>query len=320
MFVTTSTVFLCGAAALAACVWFQDPARDGGAESSLTQAVPTQPAEPLRVLIIDGRNNHAWRTTTPVLREILTRAGCMVAVATAPESDEELASFRPAFSKHDVVLSNYNGTPWSAETKQDFETYMAAGGGLVVVHAADNAFPEWPAWNQMIGVGGWGDRDEKSGPYLRWREDKWIQDKSPGRGGSHGAQHEFVLTHRAPAHPILRGLPPRWKHTQDELYDRLRGPAENIEVLASAFAPQELGGSNEEEPLLMALHWKKGRIFHTALGHSVVAMQCVGFQETLIRGTEWAATGAVRKRDVPADFPTESTTSVRENAAPEQKK
>lgn len=307
MFTTSSAALALGALTLALCTWIQEPAPRPPA----TSADPAS-TEPLRVLIVDGRNNHAWRATTPVLRAILTRAGCAVEVATVSEGDAGLAEFRPSFAKYQVVLSNYNGPTWSSETQRDLEAFVGDGGGLVVVHAADNAFPEWKEWNEMIGVGGWGNRDEKSGPYLRLRDGRWVHDPSPGPGGSHGAQHEFVLTHHAADHPILRGLPKRWKHAQDELYDRLRGPAQNVTVLASAFAPKELGGSGEEEPLLFALSWKKGRIFHTALGHSVIAMQCAGFQETLVRGVEWAATGAVRERATPQDFPTAEKSTSRE--------
>ena len=32
----------------------------------------------------------------------------------------------------------------------------ARGGGFVSVHAANNSFPAWPAYNRMIGLGGWG--------------------------------------------------------------------------------------------------------------------------------------------------------------------
>jgi uncharacterized protein len=39
-------------------------------------------------------------------------------------------------------------------------------------------------------------------------------------------------------------------------------------------------------------------------------MQCAGFQTTLLRGAEWAATGGVRI-DVPEDFPTADRASAR---------
>jgi len=159
-------------------------------------------------------------------------------------------------------------------------------------------------------VGGWGDRNEKSGPYLRLREGKWTHDSSPGRGGSHGAQHAFVMETRETAHPIMAGLPAQWMHAKDELYDRLRGPAQGVTVLASALSTTESKGSGEHEPLLMVLPYGQGRVFHTALGHALEAIRCVGFATTLQRGTEWAATGKVTQK-VPADFPTADRVSSR---------
>ncbi len=268
-------------------------------------------AAPLKVLLVDGQNNHAWKQTSPELKAILEEGGlCAVDVSTAPAKGGDWKAWHPDFSAYQVVVSNYNGELWPEDIRTAFEKYVGDGGGFVSVHAADNSFPEWKAYNEMIGVGGWGGRNEKSGPYLRLREDKWTLDPVAGRGGSHGQQHEFVMTTRAPEHPIMAGLPAKWLHKQDELYDRLRGPAQNVTVLSSAKSPTEKGGSGEEEPLLMAIPFGKGRVFHTALGHGLEALKCVGFAVTLRRGTEWAATGAVTQK-VPADFPTETASKAR---------
>lgn len=262
-----------------------------------------QAAEPkLRALIVDGQNNHNWRATTPILKSILEETGLFqVDVATAPSKDT--TGFRPKFSDYAVVVSNYNGAEWPAETKQDFEQFVNNGGGFVCVHAADNAFPKWDAYNAMIGLGGWGGRTEKDGPYVRFRDGKIVRDNSPGRGGSHGRQHEFVIEHIVTDHPITKDLPPRWRHTQDELYDRLRGPAENLTVLAVAYSDKATGGTGENEPILMTTSIGKGRVFHTTLGHAEPALNCIGFAVTFQRGTEWAATGKVTQKP-PADFPT----------------
>lgn len=272
-------------------------------------------AAPLKALIIDGQNNHDWKATTPHLKKLIEETGLFtVNVATAPGKGRDMEQFKPAFGDYDVIISNYNGEPWSRATRDAFEHYVRNGGGFVSVHAADNAFPDWPAYNEMIGVGGWGDRNEKSGPYLRLRGGKFIQDETPGRGGSHGKQHAFVVETRAPEHPIMAGLPPRWLHAKDELYDRLRGPAKNVTVLASAFADKSTGGTDEHEPLLMAISYGKGRVFHTALGHNngtdITAQRCVGFITTLQRGTEWAATAKVTQK-VPTDFPAADAVSLR---------
>lgn len=278
---------------------------------SLASLTATATAAPIKVLLVDGQNNHAWKQTSPELKAILEEGGlCAVEVSTAPGKGGEWASWRPKFSDYQVVVSNYNGELWPDEVRDAFEKYVSGGGGFVSVHAANNSFPEWKAYNEMIGVGGWGGRNEKSGPYLRWRDNKWTLDPKPGSGGSHGKQHEFVMTTRAPEHPIMAGLPAKWMHKQDELYDRLRGPAKDVTVLASAMAAKETGGSGEEEPLLMVIPYGKGRVFHTALGHGMEALKCVGFAVTLRRGTEWAATGAVTQK-APAEFPSEAASKAR---------
>ncbi|MGV3755862.1 MAG: ThuA domain-containing protein [Verrucomicrobiota bacterium] len=272
-------------------------------------------AAPIKVLIVDGQNNHDWKGTTPWLKKLLEDTGKFtVETATTPPAKGDMTQFKPDFSKYDVVVSNYNGDPWSDATKAAFETFMKNGGGFVAVHAADNSFPEWKAYNEMIGVGGWGGRTEKSGPYVNYWEGKIIKDLAPGRGGSHGAQHEFVVETRDADHPIMKGIPAKWLHAKDELYDRLRGPAENLTVLATAFADPQKGGSGKHEPMLMVLNWNKGRVFHTTLGHArpegKIAMECVGFIVTFQRGTEWAATGKVTI-PVGRDFPTADKVSLR---------
>src|SRR4051812_41007359 len=144
-----------------------------------------KPKEKLRALIIDGQNNHDWKTTTPLLQKSLESSGRFkVDVATAPPAGENNSEFRPKFADYDVVVSNYNGTRWPTSTEKEFVAYIAGGGGFVTVHAANNSFPDWPEYNRIIGVGGWGDRDQKSGPHVYVDEtDDVVRDKSPGKGG-----------------------------------------------------------------------------------------------------------------------------------------
>jgi type 1 glutamine amidotransferase len=261
--------------------------------------------EKLRVLIVDGQNNHDWRTTTPLLKKALEVCGRFtVDVATSPPEGQDMSGFRPRFAKYDVVVSNYNGDRWSAETEKDFAAYVTRGGGFVSVHAANNAFPEWQDYNHMIGLGGWYGRTEKSGPYVYLdNNDQVVRDDSPGAGGHHGPQHEFQVRSRDANHPIMRGLPRLWMHTKDELYDSLRGPGENLHILATAYSDQKYDGTGRHEPMLMTLEYGNGRVFHTVLGHADYSMNCVGFVTTLQRGAEWAATGQVTI-PVPDNFPT----------------
>lgn len=263
----------------------------------------------LPVLIVDGRHNHDWKATTSELKSILEQAGFRVDVSTAPESNDSFSSFLPEFARYSVVLPNYtdfgNGGEWSQAAKASFSAYVNAGRGVVIVHAASSAFPTWSQYNEICGLGGWGGRDERSGPFLRYADGVVSRDVAPGKAGHHGPQHAFAITTRAPQHPIVSGLPAKWLHAKDELFDSLRGPASNLELLATAWSDPANGGSGRDEPALFTVSYGYGRVFHTTLGHSPEAMRSTGFRATLQRGTEWAATGRVTQT-VPAGFPHEN--------------
>ncbi len=261
----------------------------------------------LRALIVDGQNNHKnWPETTPILKNHLESTGLFsVDVATTPAAGMSLEGFNPPFSEYDVVISNYNGASWPETTQKSFERYIQNGGGFVVVHAADNAFPEWRAYNKMIGLGGWNGRTEKDGPYVYLDDEgKKVVDESPGKGGHHGKRHQFIVETRQPEHPIMKGFPTKWLHTNDELYDLMRGPAENMEILASAYSSPEQNGTGRHEPMVMSIHYGLGRVLHTTLGHFNESMLCVGFATLFKRAAEWAATGEVTQA-FPSDFPTQ---------------
>jgi type 1 glutamine amidotransferase len=278
----------------------------------LPAVVRADDAKPkLRALIVDGQNNHNWQATTPILKHILESSGLFsVDVATSPPRGEELTGFRPKFADYDVVVSNYNGQLWSEETRNDFVQYVRGGGGFVVVHAANNAFPSWPEYNEMIGLG-W--RGASFGDRLTLNE-KGEPVRTPagqGPGAGHGPQHEFLVIMRDRQHPITAGLPVAWMHAKDELYHGQRGPAANMRILATAYSAPAQRGTDAHEPMLWVIPYGKGRVFTTVLGHSPEAMNCVGFIVTLQRGAEWAATGKVTQSGVPEDFPTDTQTSTR---------
>jgi uncharacterized protein len=279
-----------------------------------------QAAAPMRVMLLDGESGgpyHKWQLTTPVLKKQLEETGLFqVEVVTAPSANGDFSSFKPEFSKYQVIVMNYDAPDerWSPELKTSFEQYIKNGGGLVVVHAADNAFGNWKEFNEMIGIGGWRNRTEKSGPLWYYKDGKLVSDDTPGKAGSHGARVPYQITMRETNHPITKGLPKIWMHQGDELYATLRGPGKNMIVLGTAFSDPNNRGTGRDEPLLMTLSYGKGRIFHTALGHDIVALSCVGFITTLQRGTEWAATGKVTQK-VPANFPTANTVSYRADVA-----
>lgn len=267
---------------------------------------PAFAADPLNLLLIDGQNNHDWKRTTPVLKSFLEKSGRFtVDVATSPPAKAEGSAwdaFRPDFSNYQVVLSNYNGELWPKPVQKALEEYVSGGGGLVIVHAANNAFPNWPEFNRMIGLGwrgaGFGDRvtvDDKGG-VVRTA-------KGEGPGAGHGAQHEFSVVTRDRQHPVMMGLPIEWKHAKDELYHGQRGPAADMHLLATAYSTKSTGGTDAHEPMVWWVPYGKGKVFTTVMGHGDYSMKCFGFQTIVARGCEWVATDKVTL-PIPKSFPT----------------
>jgi hypothetical protein len=276
-------------------------------------------ADPIRVMLLDGESGgpyHKWALISPLLKKQLEETGLFqVDIVTAPPVGGDYNSFQPDFRKYAVVVWNYDAPDerWPEALKTSFERYVREGGGFVSVHAADNAFPNWPGFNEMIGVGGWRGRTEKSGPYWYFKDGGLTPDPAPGSAGSHGQRTPYQVAVRA-NHPITDGLPKLWMHQGDELYARLRGPGKNVTVLATAYSDPANNGSGHDEPVLMAIGYGQGRVFHTTMGHDINALSSVDFVVTFQRGTEWAATGKVTQK-APPNFPTANSVSYRTDFA-----
>lgn len=300
-----------------------------------------KPPKKIKVLIVDGQNNHGvWPKSTIMMKQYLEETNMFtVDVARSrylwngenlkdflPLADAHISGeseflkkpkadpdFCPKFKNYDVVVSNFgwNAADWPEKTQKSFEKFIRKGGGFVSVHAANNSFPKWLSYNKMIGLGGWGNRTEKDGPYVYYNnKGELIRDNSKGKSGAHGKRHEFPITIRVADHPITKGMPKVWLTTADECYAKLRGPAENMTILATGKDQNKRAPTNRHEPIFIVTDYGKGRVFNTILGHDAVSVASVGFMVSFLRGVEWVATGKVTQK-IPKDFPTATASSKR---------
>lgn len=235
----------------------------------------------IRALILTGRNNHDWRATTPFLRHILDATGRFDVRVT----EEPMSLGADSLSPYDVLVVNYCGPRWSPATEKAVEEFVRAGKGMVLIHAASYPFGEMEVLAEHMGRSGVFER-----PWAEWARmagARWTAEPKTG----HGTRHAYRVTWKDTAHPIASGLDPHFL-ISDELYHNFRLEP-GIHVLATAFDALDKRGTGKDEPLLWTVRYGKGRVFHTALGHDVAAMQAPGFVASYARGTEWAARGSV---------------------------
>ena len=242
----------------------------------------------IKTLIITGQGDHNWEASSPVLKQILDETGMFSCkILTAPGKGSDMSGFTSDFSKYKLVVIDYNGNQWPEKTRDSFNDFVRNGGGVVIYHASIGFCP--------------------------------FSDTTPVPVKTQGKIHEYEIRTVVPDHPVTAGLPVRWLHAKDELFQGLNGSLTNTTILATAYADTAFGGTGKHEPVMLATTYGKGRVFTTLLGHAdkadMEAMQCAGFIITLQRGAEWAATGAVTQ-PVPYDFPDADLVFLRKDYAP----
>ena len=231
----------------------------------------------IQTLLLTGENNHDWRRSAPFCRDLLTRSGKFAVDLT--ETPDEVLVDAAGLDRYGLFFVDYHGAMWGDRARANFEAAVRAGAGVVILHASNNGFEGWTEYERMVA--------------LAWRA-----------GTGHGQFHEFPVTITDKEHPVTRGVADF--RTWDELYHRLAvTPGVHYDVLTTAYSAPETGGTGRDEPMMIALTYGRGRIFHQILGHvwpsdpdkdkgsTMIALENPGFQTTLVRGAEWAATGAV---------------------------
>ncbi|MCW1923762.1 ThuA domain-containing protein [Luteolibacter arcticus] len=292
--------------------------------SALLLLVSTAFAERPKVLLIEGASNHDWQNRKDILTAILSRDGSFdvdVSITPGAASDPGWATWSPSFANYDVVISGYSnsagGEPrWPAAVETAFANYVNTGGGFVAFHEACQAFPDWPAYNEMLGLR-WNNADV--GKTILISASEQLQIHNPNLPGpyaftNHGANVN-VQVKRLGNHPIHAGLPTSWMAANMEIWRYTRGPANNLTVLSYAKDPESLF----QFPVEWTTNYGTGRVYASSYGHifpgdvEPAGMRCAAFQDTLCRAVKWCA-GINPPATTPSDFPSPTAISLRAHA------
>ena len=229
-------------------------------------------AAKVKVMLLSGENNHNWKQTTPLIKELLESSQRFEIRVV-----NHIQNIAPkTLSEYDVIVSNWNlwkyrkGVParlvWPDELKAAYVDYVRSGGGHVVIHAGSSTFYDWPDYQQIC--------------VATWH-----------KGTHHGPSHQFEVRIEDKQHPVTKGLKNfrKW----DELWEKVYVSDKIATVLTSSYASSEFKGDNIWEPSTWVSQFGQGRTAYTSFGHSSNAFESEDFKILLQRLVEWSATGQV---------------------------
>lgn len=280
-------------------------------------AEAAEQAPRIRVLIVDGFSNHDWQLTTRSIRAILEPTGLFsVAVSTSPPRRYRsrmgpMAAELRRLRRRDPDLQRHQRRTLVAPTRaRGFREVHTPGWRGLYMAFRQHAFPDWPAYNDIIGIG-W--RKKDFGFALVVADDGTITRIPPGQGEDTGHGKRFdALVRRRGEHPIHQGLPLAWLAADIEVYYHVRGPAKKVAVLSYAREPH----TSLNWPIEWTVRYGRGRVYTSTLGHvwrgdvQPVTVRDAAVQTLLVRALQWLSRRAVTW-PVPADFPTLTSTSIR---------
>jgi len=217
------------------------------------------------VLLVTGEDyrGHKWKETYPVLKGKLEEDSRLtVDVLTNLKT---LATTR--LDDYDAVIVHFKNYDPKVPGREGFDNlvkFVEQGGGLMLVHFGCGAFQEF--------------KDDFSKVAGR----VWFGMKPPAGRRQHDPRGEFTVNVAKVDHPITKGL--KDFRTVDELYTCLEG---DLPITTIATAVSKI--DNRAHPMAFVLHYGKGRVFHSVLGHDTVAFAAEGPAELHRRGCVWVA-------------------------------
>jgi type 1 glutamine amidotransferase len=176
---------------------------------------------------------------------------------------EEAKGFTPGRLRQfdAVVFLNTTGDVLAPRQQRAFRSYIRRGGGWVGIHSAADTEYEWPFYGRLLGA------------YFQ----------------SHPEVQPATIDVVDRSHPSTHRLPARWART-DEWYSFRSNPRGSVHVLATLDESTYSGGTmGADHPIAWCHHFKGGRAWYTAAGHTSESYSEPAFRRHLLGGILWAA-------------------------------
>lgn len=182
-----------------------------------------------------------------------------------------------------IVFNNMTGDALTLDQEKAFQDWLENGGAWIGLHGSgDNSHTDWP----------WYDTNVIGPEFIGHPADPQFQ--------------EARLVNLAAKHPIMRGIPSEWMHT-DEWYsfdgtEALAGAVPLLGLDEDSYSPENLvygdredlrmGGGPAGHPIAWTRCIKDGRAFYSGLGHNHTSYDDPVYHRMLLNALDW-----VRARD-----------------------
>jgi len=225
-------------------------------------APSSQGAEKIRLLIMSG--SHGYETNQ-FLQMFRDNPDVTFESVIHPHA---LVKLRPQSARNFDVLVLYDyAQKISSEAQADFINFLKAGKGLLILHHAIAAYPQWPEYEKILG----------GRYYLQTRTvvNGVVKPRSKAREGAH------IPVHIAdPDHPVTRGL--KDFEIRDETYF-------GYDVAPDSHLLLTTTNTNNTPSLAWCRTYAGARVVYLQLGHDHFAYENPNYRKFVAQAIRWVA-------------------------------
>ncbi len=217
-----------------------------------------------RVLLFSHSTGYRHASIEPGIAAI-QGLGSREKIAIVPSADPNIFSAESLKGFDAIILLSTSTDPKKPESewfqgarRTALQSFVRRGGGIVAIHAASDSHYHWPWYLKMIG----------------------------GHFASHPEgtpQGTLRVVDRK--HPATKGVDPTMRRVDEWYYFDDYNPEAHVLVTLD---PASIGQKDvNPNPVSWAHHYEGGRVFYTAMGHTVESYSDRNFLTHLAGGLRW---------------------------------